>query len=196
MHRLRILHPNTPSRIRLLPVMHGLTGILFLFNVIGIYRGPQPNWFLAVFFLLLGIACIGFPFIMRRFRKFTEANTVARIAEAFICLTACLYFLSHRQAIIGLMLFLVGLGLAYVGWMEYRIFQPAYARMDNTGITLPTTFARKVIGWNELNNVILRDDLLTIDFKNNRILQLEVLDDPGKDAREALNGFFQSRTGI
>jgi hypothetical protein len=80
--------------------------------------------------------------------------------------------------------------------MEYRIFQPAYARMDNTGITLPTTFARKVIGWNELNNVILRDDLLTIDFKNNRILQLEVLDDPGKDAREALNGFFQSRLGI
>ncbi|PSL46105.1 hypothetical protein CLV51_10381 [Chitinophaga niastensis] len=194
MYSLRIMHPNIASRIRLLPVMHGLTGILFLFNAIGIYRSPQPNWFLVVFFLLLGGASLLFPFTMKRFKKFSDVNTIARMIQAFVCLTGSLYFLSHLQPITGLLLFAVGIGLAYVGWMEYKIFQPVFIKLDITGITLPTTFSKRLIGWNELNNVILRNDLFTIDFKNNRIIQLEVLDEPGKEQREALNAFCTSRT--
>ncbi|RFS26470.1 hypothetical protein DVR12_01395 [Chitinophaga silvatica] len=193
MDKLRILHPNTSSRIKLLPIMHGLTGILFLFNTIGVYTSEHPNWFLAIFFLVLGLACIAFPFMMRRFKKFSEANSLARVVEAFVCLTGCLYFLSHKLPITGLLLLLVGIGLIYVGWMEYKIFQPAFARFDTIGITLPTTFSTKLVGWNELNNVILRNDLLTIDYKNNKILQLEVLDEPTPAQREELNAFFQKR---
>lgn len=193
MHSLRILHPNTSSRIRLLPVMHGLTGILFLINAIGVYRSPQPNWFMVVFFVVVGLMAIAFPFTMKRFKQFSEANTVARMIEALICFTGSLYFLSHLQPLTSLLLFLTGSGLAYVGWMEHKIFQPSYVKMDTTGITLPTTFSKRLVGWNELNNVILRNDLLTIDFKNNKILQLEILDEPGKEQREVLNTFFTAR---
>ncbi|MBO9730046.1 MAG: hypothetical protein J7623_15520 [Chitinophaga sp.] len=193
MHSLRILHPNTSSRIRLLPVMHGLVGILFLINAIAVYRSPQPNWFLVVFFLAVGLLAIAFPFSMKRFKQFSEANTVARMIEALICFTGSLYFLSHLQPLSALFSFLTGIGLAYVGWMEYIIFKPSYVKLDTTGITLPTTFSKKLVGWNELNNVILRNDLLTIDYKNNKILQLEILDEPGKEERETLNTFFQSR---
>ena len=173
--------------------MHGLTGILFLLNTIGVYKSEHPNWFLAVFFLVLGFACIGFPFVMRRFKKLNEVNSLARIVEAFVCLTGCLYFLSHKLPLTGFLLLLVGIGLIYVGWMEYKVFQPSYVRFDTTGITLPKTFSTKLVGWNELNNVILRNDVLTIDFKNNKILQLEILDDPAQAQREELNTFFQKR---
>ena len=37
-------------------------------------------------------------------------------------------------------------------------------------ITYPS-FPRRSIEWNELSNIILKDDLLTIDFKNNKIIQ-------------------------
>lgn len=37
-------------------------------------------------------------------------------------------------------------------------------------ITYPS-FPKKTITWNELSNIILKDDLLTIDFKNNKIIQ-------------------------
>lgn len=33
------------------------------------------------------------------------------------------------------------------------------------------SFPAKVISWNELSNLVLKDGLLTIDFKNNRIIQ-------------------------
>ena len=33
------------------------------------------------------------------------------------------------------------------------------------------SFPKRIIQWNELTNVILKDELLTIDFKNNKIIQ-------------------------
>ncbi|WP_212003458.1 hypothetical protein [Chitinophaga sp. HK235] len=193
MYSLRILHPNTASRLRLLPVMHGLVGILYLFNAIGIYKGPQPNWLLVGFFMAMGLISLAFPFVVKRSRKFSEVNSIARLIQAFICLSGSLYFLGHQLPITGLLMFIVGLGLAYIGWLEYKIFQPTHIKIDNTGVILPTTFSERRIGWNELNNVILRNDLFTLDFKSNKIIQLEVLDEPGQEQREDMKRFFQER---
>jgi hypothetical protein len=44
-------------------------------------------------------------------------------------------------------------------------------------------FKRK-FRWSEFNNIILKDGLLTLDFKSNRLLQKEVLDDDDPDADE------------
>jgi hypothetical protein len=192
-YKLRILHPNTLTRLKLQPVMHMLIGILFLLNGIGIYKSSVPNWSMTIFFFILGFASIAFPFIMKRFSNIQAANSITRMVQSFTCFTGCLYFLSHMEPMIGLLLLLTGIAAAYIGWAEYKIFQPSFARIDITGITLPTTFSERLIGWNQLNNVILRDDLLTLDFKNNKILQLEVLDETGVVTAEEMNQFFKSR---
>lgn len=38
------------------------------------------------------------------------------------------------------------------------------------GVTYPS-FPKKTFEWNEMNNMILKDDLLTIDLKNNTLIQ-------------------------
>lgn len=43
-------------------------------------------------------------------------------------------------------------------------------------ITYPS-FPKRQIGWNELQNVIMKDGLLTIDFKSNKLLQAETEED-------------------
>lgn len=192
-YKIRILHPNAETRLRLQPVMHGLAGILFLMNGIGVYNSPSPNWSMAIFFILLGLGCLVFPFVMKRFRNIQSANSLARMVQAFVSLTGCLYFLSHMQPLIGALLFATGVASAYIGWAEYKIFQPCFVKIDMMGVLLPGTFSDKLIGWNQLNNVILRNDLLTIDFKNNKVLQLEVLDETGAVTADEMNAFFRSR---
>ncbi|MBW8687696.1 hypothetical protein [Chitinophaga rhizophila] len=192
-YRIRILHPNAMTRLRLQPVMHGLAGILFLMNGIGTYNSPSPNWAMAIFFIVLGLGSLAFPFVMRRFRNIQSANSMARLIQAFVSLTGCLFFLSHMQPLIGILLFLTGIASAYIGWAEYKIFQPCYVKIDMMGLALPGTFSDRTIGWNQLNNVILRNDLLTIDFKNNKVLQLEVLDERGATTVDEMNHFFKSR---
>lgn len=38
------------------------------------------------------------------------------------------------------------------------------------------SFPKKILRWSDLNNIILKDGLLTIDFKNNKLAQAEVID--------------------
>ena len=38
-----------------------------------------------------------------------------------------------------------------------------------------SSIPKKIIEWRELNNVILKDGLLTVDFKNNKLLQSEIV---------------------
>lgn len=192
-YKIRILHPNAMTRLRLQPVMHGLIGILFLMNAIGIYNSVHPNWSMAILFLLLGFASLAFPFIMKRLTNVQAANSFARVIQAFACFSGCLYFLSHMEPFIGLLLLATGIAAAYIGYAEYKIFQPSFIRINTSGVTLPGTFSEKLISWSKLNNVVLRGDLLTIDFKNNKVLQLEVLDETGAVTAEEMNAFFKSR---
>jgi hypothetical protein len=192
-YKIRILHPNAVTRLRLQPAMHGLIGMLFLLNCIGVYNSATPNWAVAFFFLILGIASLVFPFIMKRFKNIQGANTLTRIIQAFACFTGCLYFLSHMQPLIGLLLLATGIAAAYIGYAEYKIFIPCYIKVDINGATLPTTFSERLISWNQLNNLILNKDLLTLDFKNNKVLQIEILDEPGADKEAEMNAFFKSR---
>lgn len=193
MYKFRILHPNAMTRLRLQPVMHGMVGILFLFNVIGVYKMANPNWLIAALFIVMGIASLLFPFMLRRVRKIAETNSVLRMLQAFTMLSGCLFFLSHLQPIIGFTLLLAGLGVGYIGYAEYRILQPSYVTVSESHITLPTLFGSRSHEWNEMKNVILRNDLLTLDFNNNKLLQLEVLDEFGPVEAAELNAFFQSR---
>lgn len=46
------------------------------------------------------------------------------------------------------------------------------------------TLIKKHYTWADLNNVVLKDGLLTLDFANNRVMQKEVEDDEDDDADE------------
>jgi hypothetical protein len=55
------------------------------------------------------------------------------------------------------------------------------------------TFPKKQINWKELNNVILKDDLLSIDFKNNKLIQ-QLIDEGSSSINEKeFNEFCQQQ---
>ena len=60
--------------------------------------------------------------------------------------------------------------------------------IDKEAVQYPS-FPQRNIRWNELNNVILKDGLLTIDFKNNKILQSEITESSALLSEQELNDF-------
>jgi hypothetical protein len=54
----------------------------------------------------------------------------------------------------------------------------------------------KKINWNELNRIILKDDILTIDFKNNKLIQVYTdneEDDEYEVGSDEFNAYCQNR---
>jgi hypothetical protein len=68
-------------------------------------------------------------------------------------------------------------------FLEYQAKSPLEVGFSGDRIVINTLF-KKRFDWWAFNNIILRDGLLTLDFKNNRILQKEVVDDAEEDADE------------
>ncbi len=61
-------------------------------------------------------------------------------------------------------------------------YRKPVAEVDEAGLRIRKTLSRQSYTWHELSNLLIRDRLLTIDFRNNRLLQLEI---SGPDPDEA-----------
>ena len=55
------------------------------------------------------------------------------------------------------------------------------------------SFPRKKIDWQELSNLMIKDGLLTIDFKNNRIIQQYIADRSSTINEKEFNDFCQQQ---
>jgi len=54
----------------------------------------------------------------------------------------------------------------------------------------------KKIQWNSVSNIILKDGILTIDFKNNKLMQAKVVDSWTKIEEQSLNQFCYDQINI
>ena len=69
---------------------------------------------------------------------------------------------------------------AILALLEHQIKFPMEIGFSEGRIVFNTIF-RKKYNWSQLSNVMLKDGLLTMDFRNNRILQREIDDDEEED---------------
>jgi hypothetical protein len=78
--------------------------------------------------------------------------------------------------------------------LEYQAKRPLEIGFNDDRI-VTNNIVRRRYDWSAFNNVILKDGLLTLDFKSNRLLQKEVADDEEDDDadEEEFNTFCSSR---
>ena len=74
----------------------------------------------------------------------------------------------------------IGAFFFVLAFLEAQAKRPLEIGFHDDRIVINTLIKQR-FNWSDLNNVILRDGLLTLDFKNNRLLQKEVADDEEDD---------------
>jgi hypothetical protein len=80
-----------------------------------------------------------------------------------------------------------------MAFMEYQAKYPLEIGFSDDQIVMNTLF-KKIFRWQDLYNVVLKDGLLTMDFKNNRLFQKEAFEEEEMDADEAeFNAYCQRR---
>ncbi len=86
------------------------------------------------------------------------------------------------------------IGLIYLvaGILEKPVKVQSEIGFDEEEIAF-NSFPTKKIDWQAINNVVLKDGLLTIDLKNNTIIQKEVNDSITKETEKEFNAFCLSQ---
>ena len=118
---------------------------------------------------------------------------------------AFLYFRSDSEIYYSKALLIAGLvwtRMPYAQWMvavfallallEYQAKKPAEIGFADDHIMLSRLF-RKKVSWNEVDNVVLKGGLLTLDFKNNKLLQKEIDSGENEATEEEFNDWVKNR---
>lgn len=121
------------------------------------------NWWVEA----LGAIIIVFVYLLTRIyrRKIHKAVYLFDDKGFFFLILAFGWLGLEKYLIAGLC---IVLGLVYQAAMQKIIFI-----FSKEGI-LKTNFPKKEFEWNAMDNVVLKDRILTLDFKNNRIIQGEM----------------------
>ncbi|MFN5986200.1 MAG: hypothetical protein ACK42B_04880, partial [Chitinophagaceae bacterium] len=71
---------------------------------------------------------------------------------------------------------------------ERQVKFPSEIAFDEAGVVL-NTFPKKYVPWSALQNVLIKDNVLTIDFKNNKLIQKDINEPVTPTIEAEFNGF-------
>lgn len=80
------------------------------------------------------------------------------------------------------------LPFALLGLFERQAKMPLEVGFSDAEIVINTLIRRRH-KWTDFNNIVLKDDLLTLDFTNNRLLQRETIDEEGDAEEDEFNEY-------
>ena len=154
---ISLKHPDYKWIDRVSLLLCLLSSLLFVYFIIGTQYKIVTNY--AVIYIVAIVITIG-QLVVNYMNRHTHL-TNNRIAFLAIAVT---WVLSGNNWLAVLYLF--------AAILEPKIKFPEEIGVDKNGVIRNNLF-NKYYSWQELNNIILKDDILTIDFKNNSIFQKE-----------------------
>jgi len=163
------------DRLKLLPVLHLLVALIFIIDLSHVPENRIKDWlFSAIYFIafiLLLIAAIFYKRIL---------NNVARhfrllFLESMLFLGGSVYFWSKGLSLVAFShAILAGVLVLFMIYLR-RKDDGELIIVSMSNVILPGLTRQRIVEWSELTNVIKRDDLLTLDFKNNRLMQVQIV---------------------
>jgi hypothetical protein len=125
-------------------------------------------------------------------------------ALAIVCIVARNIYLHKKTAAAAYYngaLFVAAIGwvtMPYLNWLfipfalmglfERQAKKPLEVGFADAEIAINTLIRRRY-KWSDFNNIVLKDDLLTLDFTNNRLLQRETVDEEGDAEEDEFNNY-------
>ena len=140
---------------------------------------------ISVFLLLLNLGGLLFITYLKDFK-----NWMPFIMAAIAVFSAFMAFYSRKKSVRSLLTgaffvlalawiiadyWIVGVLNTIFMFLHIAALQKPIVTINESQVIYPS-FPKKKIDWQELSNLIIKDGLLTIDFKNNRIIQQQVAD--------------------
>lgn len=86
--------------------------------------------------------------------------------------------------------------LILYGLLAKKLYKVPTVNVNSEGVHITKVFGNTDYNWAEFNNIILKDNLLTLDFINNKLLQLSISDNSHTVDEYSFNIFCSGFIGI
>lgn len=171
---LYIRNPYASSRKLPVGLLHFTAGFLLLNACVENIHYKGPLW-LSSLYLVSGVAAMAFAFVAGRLlrqRPGPVSRTRILTSALFVVYSVQLY--GYARFWFAFFMLLIAAVFVVIYFIERRWGSPFLLLINEEGLVFPRLFSSQRIAWKELQFVLVRGSLVTLDFRNNRVLQLEL----------------------
>lgn len=182
------------------------------YNYVITIKEPDYKRVNAITFLMLLLAVAFFVYVAAHqwTTKYHNAAIMYIVIAAFIVLWSVYTFFSSQQKN-GVAYYRLALFAAAIGWfaepisnywmaglfviaalLERQVKFPQEIGVDERGITF-NTLPQKEYAWKDINNLLLKEGILTVDYKNNKLFQHEIESDVNPALEREFNQYCQAK---
>jgi len=132
-----------------------------LFAVTGSVAFAQ-SFYHGMFAFVIGLILIAVSFFVKRIKQSYKISTTVflLLGTAILCgITQAWYF--------------VFIPILYLG-LEKVLGKETFVQVDDNNVIIKKPLSTKSFAWKEIEHIVLKDGLLTIDFNNNHFIQSEI----------------------
>jgi hypothetical protein len=183
------------DRTKILSAFHLLIALIFILDLSHVHENGKRDWIFSAVYFIVCIFLFAVVIFQKKFLKGLTQHLSLLLFESVLILFGAIYFWAKGASLVAVSHgILAGVIILFWIYLKKREFGETIV-ISETKIILPGLSGNRLVEWNELTNVIKKYDLLTIDFKNNKLLQVQVINTDLIDDGE-FNQFCQQRLSV
>jgi len=166
--------------------------LILALDLFHVNEGQKKDWIFSSVYLISCAFLLFAVVFQRKILSDMAKHLSLLLFESALIFIGAIYFWSKGVSLVAFSHgILAGVIILFWIYLKKRVNGEVII-VSNKNIIFPGLSADRIIEWNELTHVIKRNDLLTFDFKNNKLVQVQVIDS-GEFNDEEFNGFCQHR---
>ena len=194
MYSIAVKIEGIESRRRGAGILHIIIGFFMIFNASNYYRTTNYKNLLPVALVLLVASnSLSYGFFRKRMDLSAHYNYWLRLTQviSFTVLGVLMTAAAKPTEYFGVFVFAF-LGIVLM-FSEGRIFQETTIYFSEDGIKIPGYYRDHLLKWNEISEVVVREDFLTLFNTNQKYLQYQVVQDLSTLEVAKINAFCKEK---
>jgi hypothetical protein len=178
MYSITVKIEGIESRKRSAGVLHIVIGFFMIFNASNYYRFTNyKNVWPVAFILLVASISLFYGFFRRKMDLSAHYNYWLRLVQVISFTSLGFLMLGSARSSDYIGVFVFAALCIVLMFSEKRIFNETTIFLTEEGVKIPGYYRDYLVNWNEISEVIVREDFLTIFNANKKYLQFQVLQD-------------------
>jgi hypothetical protein len=194
MHRIAIKIDGIERRKKSTGLFHVVAGLFLLANTAEYYKESGfKNFFSVLPMLLVGLVSLIYGLFRKKLDPAASFNHWIRVSQFLMFSILGVLMLQSKIEFRNISLLLWAAICIMLLFTERKIFHDAFLLFSKNNITIPGYFSNKVIPWSVIENIVVRQDFVTIYYPGNRYMQYEMLTEVTDTDIKTINLFCQQQ---
>ena len=180
---------------KILSAFHILIGLILVYDLTHVREEGKKDWIFSTVYVIAALFLFVGGVLNRRIIRTISKHLNVLLFQSILIISGAIYFWSKGASLVSVSHAILA-GAIVLFWIYLKKREDGEKILvSEKSIILPGLSGDRIVEWTQLANVIKKHDLLTFDFKNNKLLQVQVINADHIDEDE-FNQFCQRQLAV